>query len=179
MKLLLGSHGETLEGHTTVDIQEGADIQADASDMHMIEDDSVDEIRAFHILEHFRGGNNYEPHLSNPLNPNTVFDALREWRRVLKPGGLLFITVPDFDKIVWMRQHHKFWALNGGANPPFPAYTDWLVSCGQHQCIFDKDIMRSVLEQADFANIVFTDGEPRVEINREHIEMSVTCQKPI
>lgn len=177
MKLLLGSHGEKREGYISVDIQEGADIQADASNLHMLEDDSVDEIAAFHILEHFRSGNKYEPHLSNPINPNTVYDALTEWKRVLKPGGTLHITVPDFDKIVWMKQNFPTWACNGGGNPPFPAYTDWLVSCGQHQCVFDKQIMRRVLEDVGFKDISFIDGPPKAEIKREHIEMSVVCQK--
>ena len=47
---------------------------------------SVDEVRASHILEHFPQGQ--------------TADVLREWVRVLKPGGVLRIAVPDFDWIV-------------------------------------------------------------------------------
>lgn len=46
------------------------------------EDNSVDEIRAFHIIEHF-----------------DFFESqhvLNEWYRVLKPGGRLWIETPDF-----------------------------------------------------------------------------------
>ena len=46
------------------------------------EDNSVDEIRAFHIIEHF-----------------DFFESqhvLNEWYRVLKPGGRLWVETPDF-----------------------------------------------------------------------------------
>ena len=47
-----------------------------------LEDDSVDLIYASHVLEYF--------------DINQAKDALREWRRVLKPGGELRVAVPDF-----------------------------------------------------------------------------------
>jgi teichuronic acid biosynthesis glycosyltransferase TuaG len=43
---------------------------------------SVDEIKAFHIIEHF-----------NFFEIKEVFD---EWYRVLKPGGKLYLETPDF-----------------------------------------------------------------------------------
>jgi glycosyltransferase involved in cell wall biosynthesis len=46
------------------------------------EDNSVDEIRAFHIIEHF------DWHEGNRV--------LAEWYRVLKPGGRLWLETPDF-----------------------------------------------------------------------------------
>jgi GT2 family glycosyltransferase/SAM-dependent methyltransferase len=45
-------------------------------------DNSVDEIKAFHIIEHF---NFFE-----------IKDVLDEWYRVLKPGGRLYLETPDF-----------------------------------------------------------------------------------
>lgn len=43
--------------------------------------DSVDEIRAAHILEHFPW--------------NDTLDVLTSWRNVLKPGGTVYIEVPN------------------------------------------------------------------------------------
>lgn len=46
------------------------------------EDNSVDEIKAFHIIEHF-----------------DFFEGqhvLKEWYRILKPGGKLYLETPDF-----------------------------------------------------------------------------------
>jgi predicted SAM-dependent methyltransferase len=53
---------------------------------HNFADESVDEVRASHILEHFS-------------HTKTV-DVVREWVRVLKVGGILKIAVPDFDRCV-------------------------------------------------------------------------------
>ena len=46
------------------------------------EDNSVDEIKAFHIIEHF--------HFFE------IQEVLKEWHRVLKPGGRLYLETPDF-----------------------------------------------------------------------------------
>ena len=46
-------------------------------------DDTVDLIYASHVLEYF--------------DIVEVKEVLREWRRVLKPGGELRIAVPDFE----------------------------------------------------------------------------------
>ena len=45
-------------------------------------DNSVDEIKAFHIIEHF--------HFFE------IQEVLKEWYRVLKPGGRLYLETPDF-----------------------------------------------------------------------------------
>jgi predicted SAM-dependent methyltransferase len=49
-------------------------------------DGSVDLVYASHCLEHF--------------SYNRVPAVLAEWRRVLKPGGVLRLGVPDFDQLV-------------------------------------------------------------------------------
>lgn len=85
VKLNLGSNDKTLEGWANVDIIDGpgVDIVASAHDLHVIEDESVDEILAEHLLEHltFRDAN----------------AALSEWYRVLKTGGYIEIEVPDLE----------------------------------------------------------------------------------
>jgi predicted SAM-dependent methyltransferase len=61
------------------------DIIADALDLNMIKDETVDVIVAHHLLEHI------------PLHHVEV--AIAEWRRVLKKGGILFISVPNLKEI--------------------------------------------------------------------------------
>ena len=82
MKLNLGSGPVRVEGYISVDNREdaGPDLLADAGNLHMVEDNSIDAIYASHILEHF------------PWDQ----DVLAEWHRVLIPGGELLICVPDF-----------------------------------------------------------------------------------
>jgi ubiquinone/menaquinone biosynthesis C-methylase UbiE len=177
MKLNLASHGDHIEGYVSVDFDHpSADINADVSCLPF-EDDSISDIYASHILEHFRSGNNYEPHLSNPLNPKTVFEALEEWKRVLEPNGRLEIKVPDIDKIFWLIKNFPAWACSDGANSPFPNYSDWICSVGQHQSLFSKLTMTRVLQMAGFRNISFLDGEPCQIVSRSNLEMHVECYK--
>jgi phosphatidylethanolamine/phosphatidyl-N-methylethanolamine N-methyltransferase len=53
-------------------------------------DASIDRIVAVHVLEHI-----YQPHL-----------AVKEWRRVLRPGGLLSILIPTDPGIAWRLGRH-------------------------------------------------------------------------
>src|SRR5208283_2288415 len=82
MKLNLGCGDQKLEGYINCDLhQEDADMKFDASKLPF-DDNSVDEIAAYHLIEHF--------------NFRQAFDVLREWRRVLKPGGKIILETPDF-----------------------------------------------------------------------------------
>lgn len=93
--LNLGGMGEgyvdgSVEGFKTVDLRDGADYQMDASDLSVFQDESVETVYASNILEHF------------PME-RTV-PVLKEWYRVLKPGGWLYVSVPDFHRAVQMYQ---------------------------------------------------------------------------
>ena len=70
-----------------IDIDVNPDLKPDiVGDIRKLpfEDESVDGIVASHVLEHV---------------PNKDIDqCMREWRRVLKMGGSLFIAVPDLMK---------------------------------------------------------------------------------
>ena len=80
MKLDIGA-GPTLEpGWESWDIKDGRDARKID-----LPDGSVDEIRAVHGLEH--------------VGISDSIDTLREWHRVLKPGGRLYVAVPDFTRI--------------------------------------------------------------------------------
>lgn len=88
IKLNLGGAGEgkasyRVPGFLTVDLRnEGdTDVVSDVSDLSMFKDSSVEEIYSSNVLEHF-------PHV------DTV-KVLKEWCRVLKPQGKLWLSVPD------------------------------------------------------------------------------------
>ena len=177
MKLNLASHGDNMDGYINVDFDHPtADLKADVTELPY-GDGTVDEILAFHILEHFRAGD-YEPHLSNPINPKTAKQALEEWHRVLKKDGVLMIKVPDFDKIVWLCYNFPQWARSHSpVLGPFKNFSDWIVSNGQHQCLFDKETMEELLQSVGFTDIQFVDNIPKPVVNRENLEMYVMCVK--
>ena len=112
MKLNIGAGTIEIEGFTPVDRNVGLEAYPLA-----YEDNSVDEIRASHILEHV---------------PATLTQSvLRDWVRVLKPGGKIRIAVPDFDKIAGeLRDHPQRFAYLMGAQKDENDYhksvwTDW------------------------------------------------------
>ncbi len=64
----------------------GVDHVGDAIDLSRFADGTFDEVYGSHVLEHF----DYKDRL---------LIALKEWRRVLAPGGRLRISVPDLDTL--------------------------------------------------------------------------------
>ncbi len=85
MRLNIGCGGRRITGYTGVDAVQrpAADIIARA-DKIPLPSGSVDEIMAIHLFEHF-----YR------WECDTV---IAEWKRLLKPGGLLVLELPDLMK---------------------------------------------------------------------------------
>lgn len=104
-------------------------------------DNSVDEIKAFHIIEHF--------HFFE------ICEVLKEWHRVLKPGGRLYLETPDF-----LETCRSF--VEGS---PVMPLEDWRVLLyghffahpwvpGQlHKFLFTENQLRTNLGWAGFKNI--------------------------
>jgi SAM-dependent methyltransferase len=85
LKLNLGSGAEKFAGWSSLD--SNADVHPDyVADVRKIplEDNSVDEIFASHVLEHTEWRD----------------DVLKEWERVLKPGGKIMVAVPDLLQLI-------------------------------------------------------------------------------
>lgn len=79
MKINIGSHDKALAGYTSVDLVAGPGIvQADLRQRWPFEDNSIEEVRASHIIEHL---------------PDKIHTMNEAWR-VLKNGGKLWIDVP-------------------------------------------------------------------------------------
>lgn len=91
IRLQLGGTGDgqkkrILPGWTNCDLRGDADVVCDCSKLDFFESGTVDEVYASHILEHW-------PH-------GKTLDVLKEWCRVIKPGGRLYVAVPDFSACV-------------------------------------------------------------------------------
>lgn len=85
IKLNLGAGGIEYPGYLSVDLYDPrAHIQMDITKLDF-EDGTVEEILASHVFEH--------------LNPYKSIDILKDWLRVLKPGGKLIMEMPDIEQL--------------------------------------------------------------------------------
>lgn len=83
MKLNLGCGDKKWDGFINVDLN-NADVNCDIRKLPF-PDESAEEIHAIHVCEHFY--------------VLEIFGVLKDWKRVLKPGGKLCIELPCWDKI--------------------------------------------------------------------------------
>jgi SAM-dependent methyltransferase len=110
----IGSGAFRYKDYTTVDLYAPeADIKADMGALP-IESRTIDDIWASHCLEH--------------VMPDRVQAVLTEWLRVLKPGGILKVVVPDLDDAcrAWLeRRNGALSMLYGSVGPGGPHYHGW------------------------------------------------------
>lgn len=108
VRLHLGCGGVRLDGYINVDLHPhdpsipddsrsgcAADVYADMRQLELA-DATVDQIFTVHTLEHFT---RWE-----------ASDMLRQFRRILKPGGALVVETPDFWRcFAWLLhpRHHR------------------------------------------------------------------------
>jgi predicted SAM-dependent methyltransferase len=88
VKLHLGCGSKHIDGFINVDIREevNPDLIDDIGKLESIKENSVDLIYVCHTLEHF-GRHEY-------------MTILERWFELLKEGGIIRISVPDFGKVV-------------------------------------------------------------------------------
>lgn len=85
--LHLGAGSKRIDGAINCDIYDlAADRQLDALHLDDIADDSIDIVEHHHLIEHLAAAD--------------LRTALTEWKRVLKPGGLLIVSAPDLETVL-------------------------------------------------------------------------------
>lgn len=152
MNLHLGCGRKYIKGFKHVDLQDfdHIDYKTSVDDLYFAKDNSVEAIYAAHVLEHF-GRNEYK-------------NVLQEWFRVLKPGGILRLSVPSFEAVVqyYTQQDDNLEILLG------------LLVGGQkvgehdfHKMIFDKKLLTKVLQEVGFVNTAEYDWK---STNHHHID---------
>jgi ubiquinone/menaquinone biosynthesis C-methylase UbiE len=138
------------------------DIQADLKSLPL-PDDYAEKAIAVHVIEHF-----YQWE---------VQEVLKEWKRVLKPGGKLVLELPCMDKVL----NYLYQCLDK-KQPLSPTMT-WHVFWGDpkykeplmtHKWGYTEDMIAHELIQAGFGDIEFT--VPRYHF--EFRDMRVEAIKP-
>jgi len=138
--LNIGCGNKPFKGFVNVDNLDIPEIQhpmTDARDLSAINDESVDYIYACHVLEHMPRGD--------------TLGALIEWNRVLKTGGVIRISVPDWDSTVKYYQQTGDlenllnWIYGGREKEELNEFT--------HRRIFNLANLRSLLYESGFKRI--------------------------
>ena len=137
MKLHLGCGKRKIHGWCNVDIDPSVDpdIVDCVEKLEHFTDQSVDIIYACHVLEHCRR--------------QEIADVLKVWRAKLKPGGILRIAVPDFEKVVTAYQEKGLPLANllgflvGGQKTVFD----------YHHMVFDFESLSAFLRDGGFESI--------------------------
>jgi hypothetical protein len=139
MKLDLGSGYTRKPGFLRVDADFSVDPDylLDLRKLKGFKNSSVEEINSSHALEH--------------VALNETFSTLREWWRVLVPGGILTITVPDCGWAMreWSRGRLKDCCLLKTILGSDPGATEWMA----HKNIFWDKRLERFLYITGFVNI--------------------------
>jgi len=143
MKLHLGCWKRHIPGFIHVDLCDLPHIDHchSVEKLPMFEDDAAELIYASHVLEYF--------------DREAAEAVLDEWRRVLAPGGILRLAVPDFPALAKVyEQTGELQRLLG------PLYGRMQVVCGAepprtiyHRTVYDFPSLRQLLEKAGFDNV--------------------------
>jgi len=138
--LHIGSGPLNDERFINLDVQPYRSVHylCDGKQLGMMSSSSVDLIYASHVLEHF--------------SHRETGSVLSDWHRILKTGGKLLISVPDFSMLLRMYEENgdigsiKSFLMGSQSN-----------SFDFHRNIFDGPSLRTLLEQLGFSEIELWD----------------------
>lgn len=109
----------------------------DITDLSQFEDDSVDLIYASHVIEYF--------------DREEVIPLLKEWKRTLKPYGVLRLAVPNFPVLAQLYLDDKIKLENilGPLYGRMPMATETIY----HKTTYDFASLANLLGSLDFCNV--------------------------
>ncbi len=171
IRLHIGGHARHPDWQI-VDVNPGPHVDhvGSCTDLTAFGDDSVLAIYASHVLEHL----GYAKQLPA---------ALREFHRILAPGGTLYASVPDLDTLCTL-------FIDPGLSDRERFYVMRMMFGGQvddadfHHVGLNETILRSYLERAGFGDIVrvgdfgLFDDSSRIVFGGKAISVNLRAQKP-
>jgi predicted SAM-dependent methyltransferase len=129
---------ETIEDKSRQFREVVCDLFADIKDLPF-QENSMDEIRTCQVFEHF-----------------TYYEGkqlLQNWMRILKPGGVVHIDIPDLDGTIQLYNEAKTirerdWAVRLLMGSQKNEY-------GIHKGMYNKDMIKEILEEMGYVDVKF------------------------
>jgi predicted SAM-dependent methyltransferase len=175
LKLQFGCGPHIKEGWVNIDLRSGADIRLDLSKPLPFPNDSTDIIYSEHFLEHI----DY---------PQATMALLAECWRVLKPGGVFSVGVPDTEwpllEYAGVRKDGYFAIAKKQWHP------DWCETDlehinfhfrqgGEHRFAYDFTTMEKALSRAGFVDIRRREFDPELDTESRRLgTLYVDAVKP-
>lgn len=171
VRLNLGCGDKLLEGYVNVDVAPSRrglrpDVLCDLHDLSVFAGDSADEVLAVHVVEHFW---RWE-----------VLGILKEWVRVLKPGGRMILECPNLISACEVllndpenasegdaRGQRSMWVFYGD-----PSWQDPLMT---HRWAYTPKSLASLMSEAGLVDV---HQEPAQFKLREPRDMRIVGTKP-
>lgn len=165
IKLELGSGKRPgMEDWTSIDLYDDSDLQLDLSEPLPFPDNCVGEIYSSHVLEHFFY--------------HQLTQLLAECYRVLKPGGIFNVVVPDakiyLTGYLSSQQfyYQEYCLYNTGLS--YKAKIDYVnymaYMGGHHRHMFDEESLLITLANAGFKNVKLREFNPDIDIDSRKYE---------
>lgn len=160
MKLHLGCGKRYIPGFVHIDLNDfpHIDYKQDIRSLPMIKSDSVDLIYFCHGIEYF--------------DRIEIVDVLKEWKRVLKKGGVLRLAMPDFEALV--KVYIKYKDLNKVLGPLFGRWeineTSKKAEVLYHKTVYDFESVKKTLESSGFTLVRRYDW--RKTVNKDYDDYS-------
>jgi predicted SAM-dependent methyltransferase len=142
IRLHLGCGKRYIPGFIHIDLADfpHIDYKHDIRHLPMFAENSVDLIYCCHAFEYFDRVEGLE--------------VLGEWYRVLKPGGILRLAVPDFEALVKVYlQYGDLSLIHGPLYGRMAIHTPTGEKVIYHKTVYDFSSLKEILEKAGFRNV--------------------------
>jgi predicted SAM-dependent methyltransferase len=146
------------EGWITIDISDGADINIDLTLPIPLNDKMIDIIYTSHLLEHF--------------SYKDLIELMNELLRILKPGGILKISVPDARIFIDAYESNDQVMINELSKTnhfkhPFTRidFINYIAFMGgAHKYMFEMGNLKAILSYVGFKEVLNREFEPELDL---------------
>ena len=177
VRLNLGCWTFYANGWTNIDLNPDirADVYTDASTLVDVDNDSVSEIYAGHLAEHL-------------VDLEATF---KRWLQVLKPGGVLTVTVPDCEGAIRLwRSNSRFPGIDVDADTGLIGTVSGYRSREEaaedvhgfqvHKRMFDRSLLALCLKACGFTDLREVDNHPLMVVSCSRLgwQIAIEARKP-